>query len=243
VDDLGGRVGVDGVEEDVAGVQVVARGDLDGLLGERAVGDEHHLIAERPQLDGAPRDALDHARPRADRDHVAHVEGLVGLQRDAREEVAERVLEGEADDDAEQGGAGEQRAEREGGELDFEDQRGQHHVGDEREDVADEVRGGAALADAEYDVEEERAREPDEEEHRAQREREFHARLDQAVGRVAPPVVAQLRFGERAEFGLGERRRRERAQEVEREREEGERGEREDELSGESLASHKSERG
>ena len=71
------------------------------------------MVLEGLDLDGAPRDALDDARCTADSDHVADLKRLVGVERDAREEVAERVLKREAEDDAEERRARQQRAERE----------------------------------------------------------------------------------------------------------------------------------
>ena len=70
------------------------------------------MILKCPNLYGAPGDAFDDAGQmlRAHDDHVADLKRPVGVKRDAGKEVAERVLQRETDDDAEDRGGGEQRA-------------------------------------------------------------------------------------------------------------------------------------
>jgi hypothetical protein len=84
----------------------------------------------------------------------ADLKGLVGVERDAREEIAERVLKREAEYDAEQRRAREQRAERQGLEVIFEYDGEGSYVEDEREDVAHQARRFVALTLAEEEEDE-----------------------------------------------------------------------------------------
>jgi hypothetical protein len=72
----------------------------DGGLRERAVGHDHFHLVVGEHGGGAPvdlDDPADEARIGIELDEVAHLERPLHLDRDAREEVAERVLERETD--------------------------------------------------------------------------------------------------------------------------------------------------
>ena len=74
------------------------------------------------------------------------------------EEVAERVLEGEAEDDADRAEPETSAPSERSGKKYLRIERAEQHVGDEREDVADEARRLAPAAHAEDEIEDERAR-------------------------------------------------------------------------------------
>ena len=69
----------------------------------RAVANQHYVILKGSDLDGPPGDFFNHARVplRADRDHVANLKRPIGLQRNAGEEISQRVLKRKTQDDAE----------------------------------------------------------------------------------------------------------------------------------------------
>src|SRR5438045_7548291 len=70
------------------------------------------------------------------------------MKRDAREEIAERVLERETDDRAQHSRRGEERAESDVGVKRFEDNHETGEVSHYREDIANQCRGFVASAQA-----------------------------------------------------------------------------------------------
>ena len=156
VDCLRGRIRVERVEKDDTGVEVVARADFNRLFGGIAIGDQNHVILKRPDLDRAPaylfHDAV--VSLSAHCYHVAHLKRPVSLERDSREEIAERVLKSKTENDAEYRGRGKERAEiyfrKEKRESDQKEDRENY----DREDVSDEG-GRVDLLEPERESEEE----------------------------------------------------------------------------------------
>ncbi len=99
------------VEKDQTRVEVVLWRDLDDLASEHRVADDDDLVLERPDLDAAPRYLFDDADPAVALDiyDIADLERLVGLQGNSGEEVPERVLQRETDNDSEDRGTRKER--------------------------------------------------------------------------------------------------------------------------------------
>src|SRR6476620_11879000 len=112
MDRFGRRVGVDRAEEDEPSIQVVAGRDFDRLTGGQAVADQHDVILKRANLDCAPGDALDDSSQFVGRhdDYVAYLERTICMQGNAREEISQRVLQRQTDDDAENRRGGDEAA-------------------------------------------------------------------------------------------------------------------------------------
>ena len=123
-----GRVVVTGADLDF---DARGRGRLrvvdDRRLGQLAVGHDHLVAVPRAQLGGAPRDLDDLALPAPGADPVPDMERFFDLDGEARDEVAQRVLERQPRHD----GADGRRRE----ELLFHHERGHHREQDEHQDV------------------------------------------------------------------------------------------------------------
>ena len=81
VDRFGRRVGVESIEEDETGVQVVARTNLDWFLCGDAVIDNHDVVLKGSDLNSPPAYLLNHSGVLlcADRYHVADLKRSIGL--------------------------------------------------------------------------------------------------------------------------------------------------------------------
>jgi hypothetical protein len=110
---FGRRIGIKRAKKYQPRVQIVARSNFDGLSRGIAVADQDDVILKGSDLDGPPVNTLDHSGVLlwTDYDNVAHLEGTVGVQGNAGEEISQRVLQREADDYAKNGRGGEKGAE------------------------------------------------------------------------------------------------------------------------------------
>ncbi len=99
------------IEENDARVQIVARTDFNLFSGDLCVADENDVMRKSSDLRRAPRNTFDDARIFSDGNHVADIKRLIGVQRNSGEQIAERILQGETENNAEQGGCRQQRAE------------------------------------------------------------------------------------------------------------------------------------
>ena len=107
VDHRGRRDVVVDAELQDARVEIAVRKDFQPLAGDDGVGQDDRLIVEAAHPRGAPAHALDDADVVAGVEDVADVERAFHVQRDAAEEIAERVLKRQADDRGQHGAAGE----------------------------------------------------------------------------------------------------------------------------------------
>ena len=155
VDRFRRRVGVESVEKYEPRVQVIARTNLDRFFRGVAIGYQHNVIGERANLDGPPTDLFDHARVplRAHSYDVAHLKRAICLQRDSREKVTQRVLQCKTENDTEDCGGGEQRAEVYFRKEKRESNQKEDREGDDGEDVSNQ-RGSVDSFEPESESEE-----------------------------------------------------------------------------------------
>jgi hypothetical protein len=99
------------------------------------------VIHKSADFNGAPRNGFDYPRPRADGDYVANLKRLIGMKRNSGKEIAERVLQSETDNDAEDGGCGDERSKLYFREKVFDDKRENENVSDCRKQIANDVWG------------------------------------------------------------------------------------------------------
>ena len=120
------------------------------------------MILKGANLDGAPGDALNHARQFVwcHHNYVADLEWAISMQRDSGEEVSQRVLQGETDDHAEQRRGSEERAEVVLAVDVSERDDKKDGEGEQRKDISDQRRCFVALAKAENKVKEDPIKQP-----------------------------------------------------------------------------------
>ena len=160
---LRGRIGVKSAEVDEPSVKIVSRKHFNRFFGSHAVADQSNIISKRAQLDRPPRNPLDHARNflRAQRDYVANLKWPIGMKRNSREEIAERVLKRETDDHSEDCGSGEERAEIYFRVNLIKDKDKNDREEQQRENVADERRGFVTSSKSKQKIKEERVDDAD----------------------------------------------------------------------------------
>jgi hypothetical protein len=130
------------------------REDLEAVAARDAVRNEQDVSFHRAQLDRAPGKLLDRPEGVSGSDHVADLNALLQMEREAREQVSERVLEGESNDDRQDRGR-----RNDAGQLDSEDDSKEDRRGDAEDEEADELpqerRSGVLPPQAKSDVEKE----------------------------------------------------------------------------------------
>src|SRR5581483_1233363 len=152
VNSLGWRVGVDGAEGNQPSIQVIARRNFNRLLRGCAVGNEYDVILERANFDRAPGNFFDHASMflLADHDDVADLKRPIGVQRNSRKEISQRVLQRQTDNHAENCGSGEERPELNIWIFQLEDNYEQNRKGHQGNDVPQQRRYFVAAPDANH---------------------------------------------------------------------------------------------
>ena len=121
----------------------------DGVLNERGVRDDDVLLVARARDGRAHAEPGDAHDPSIHLEHVAELDGALGEQDDARDEVLPHVLHGEADGHREDGPGSEQRAEVDAHRLhhDAQPDQGDGIAGHARDHVRDAAVGRAPQAE------------------------------------------------------------------------------------------------
>ena len=116
--------------------------DRDAAFHDHAVRDDDRLPVARLDEGRAPADVAHLALDLVDAHPVADLHGVVDLDRESAEHVAEGVLHGEGDDRGEDGGGGDETREVDAGAAQLDE--AVHHIGDQDHQVLDDARPFAA---------------------------------------------------------------------------------------------------